>query len=404
MIIVESAPSQVAAVPKSGEFLHRLESLRGIAALMVAGGHSFVVLAVQGWQAPICKWATAPLNGHAAVTLFFVLSGLVLGRSLARGNSRFFLNYATFGLRRFFRICPAFIVGTCLIAGSMLWLNWPMNYSEGVSKWFAGHWNQALTPKLFLSNLFFLNNELNPPSWTLRAELVCSMALPALFFISVRVGWLGRSLVLLGLMVWEVLGHGNLSAWLFMFYLGLLLPDTAPFWRRLFGSKPNLSKWIPVLAWIVLCVEFKIFYDYQKWGNLLEGLTATLFISALLYGPELSWFRIYDWAPTRFYGRISYSFYLYHMVCLYFTSKAAFMVLGMDNLAAYAIPSALLLLLVSVAVATLVAWLSYRYIENPGIAFSKRLCRILEGWFPGTKTPLIAKGNTASVSASSPTV
>src|SRR5512138_3594575 len=65
-------------------FLHRLESLRGIAALMVAGWHSSAVLVATGWSVGILAFLRVFFNGHAAVTLFFVLSGLVLGGSLSR--------------------------------------------------------------------------------------------------------------------------------------------------------------------------------------------------------------------------------------------------------------------------------------------------------------------------------
>jgi peptidoglycan/LPS O-acetylase OafA/YrhL len=363
-----------------------LESLRGIAALMVAGWHSFSVFSPLDWQAAAGQFAKIPLNGHAAVTLFFVLSGLVLGRSLVRGRGPFLLNYATFALRRFFRICPAFFAACFLIAGAILWLDPPLRYSTTVSDWFAGHWSQPITGKFFLSNLLLQNHEMNPPSWTLRAELVCSMALP-LLFLSLRVGWWMRGLVLAGLMAWEVLGKGNLSQWLFMFYLGFLLPEAASYIRNTFLRHQISGKWLALVLWVALCAEFTLFGEQPQWGNLLEGFTAAGFVSALLYGPELKVYRLFDWAPTRFYGRISYSFYLYHMVCLYFVSKMGFRLIGMDIMASDALVAELGLLICSTAVATFVAWLSYEYIEQPAIGFSKGLCRFLETCFNNPAKP-----------------
>jgi peptidoglycan/LPS O-acetylase OafA/YrhL len=65
-------------------FINRLESLRGLAALMVAIGHSFIVLSVDGipniWSAKLAelssiqeyltKFLLVIFNGAAAVTIF----------------------------------------------------------------------------------------------------------------------------------------------------------------------------------------------------------------------------------------------------------------------------------------------------------------------------------------------
>ena len=64
-----------------GRFNHRLESLRGVAAMMVAVGHAFLAI-----DAPYRAGWFQIFNGHAAVRLFFVLSGYVLGLALARMN------------------------------------------------------------------------------------------------------------------------------------------------------------------------------------------------------------------------------------------------------------------------------------------------------------------------------
>jgi peptidoglycan/LPS O-acetylase OafA/YrhL len=59
----------------SGDRLHHLDALRGIAALSVAVGH--VLGAFPNYE----SWT--PMLGRPAVTLFFLLSGYVLGKSLS---------------------------------------------------------------------------------------------------------------------------------------------------------------------------------------------------------------------------------------------------------------------------------------------------------------------------------
>jgi peptidoglycan/LPS O-acetylase OafA/YrhL len=369
-----------AAAPAKGEgpeFLHRLESLRGIAALMVAGWHSLAVLVALGWSAVVIDTIRIFSNGHAAVTLFFVLSGLVLGGSLSRSGGQPWLLYATFAIRRVLRICPAFWVGTCLIAAYMIWIDSPLQYPDFVSRWFAAHWQEPIDWQFFLRNLLFLDHRLNVPSWTLRAELVCSLALPFLFFLSVGRGWRWRAAILLVLILLSFLGRGNLSAWLFMFYLGFLVPTGG---RALIGwlkSFPRLCKLVAPLALLLLCLALTILSSLPRWQNLLEGIAAALFISALLYGPELGAYRVLDWRPVRFYGRISYSFYLYHMVCLFVTAKFVLVKIPGDFLSSHVLISGLSLLLFSTCLATLVGWGSQVWVERPGINFSKRLCGLL---------------------------
>src|SRR6267154_5598262 len=77
-------------------FLPRIESMRGIAALTVGGFHvrgPFSAGPAHGWFDGFAFWILSGLlNGFGAVVVFFVLSGLVLARSLdANSNpTRFF--------------------------------------------------------------------------------------------------------------------------------------------------------------------------------------------------------------------------------------------------------------------------------------------------------------------------
>src|SRR5262245_27458566 len=93
-----------ASLRGSTPFITRLESLRGVAAMTVAIGHSFRVVQGDGVQAVAGTWIDRAFNGNAAVTLFFVLSGYVLGLSLRNASSISVRSAGAFGVRRFFRI------------------------------------------------------------------------------------------------------------------------------------------------------------------------------------------------------------------------------------------------------------------------------------------------------------
>jgi len=368
-----------AAPPRGGapEFLHRLESLRGIAALMVAGWHSLAVFVAAGWSAAFIDTIRIFTNGHAAVTLFFVLSGLVLGGSLLRSSGHPGLVYSTFAIRRVLRICPAFWAGTCCIAAYMIWIDSPPRYPEFVSSWFASHWQEPINWQFFLRNFLFLDHHLNVPSWTLRAELVCSLALPLLFFLSLGRSWRWRAGILLGLILLSLVGSGNLSSWLFMFYLGYLVPSGGSMLIDRLKSLPWLGKLLAPIAFLLLCLAMTLLGNSPRWQNLLEGVAAAVFISGLLYGPELTAYQVLDWRPVRFYGRISYSFYLYHMVCLYVTARCFLALIPGRFLAGNVVLAVLGLLFFSTALATFVGWGSQVWVERPGINISKKLCSFL---------------------------
>jgi peptidoglycan/LPS O-acetylase OafA/YrhL len=98
-----------------------LQSLRGIAAFVVAASHLSMV-----YTLPRAARLSLDcvLNAHAAVILFFVLSGFVLTASLVR-NELSFPSIVAFYVRRVFRLYPALWVISgvsvvLLLAGSAL--------------------------------------------------------------------------------------------------------------------------------------------------------------------------------------------------------------------------------------------------------------------------------------------
>ena len=87
------------------------------------------------------------------------------------------------------------------------------------------------------------------------------------------------------------------------------------------------------------------------------------------YQMTAAWFRFLDLSIIRFYGRISYSFYLYHMIGV---------LLGVRLLgsAEIALPLKILIeLVLAVVLTTPVAWLSWRFVEKPLIALGTALDR-----------------------------
>lgn len=358
-------------------FVGRLESLRGLAALAVASGHCFLINMPPGPQQTIIKLLLIGINGRAAVSVFFVLSGYVLGLGLRRSRRSFAAEYRAFTIRRVLRIAPALAACTLLAWAYVSWIYQPptdptpdIQRCDTYAKHYLG-WDW----KLIALNFLGFNQDLNPVTWTLRVEVVWALLLPSLHWLSLR---LAGGFRLLGILLLIVMCY--LSPWRsifefgFMFYLGYLLPDYADKARTLFAR----STWVPWLGLgITLVLLLPSRYLHGAWlktGVLLEGLGSAGLILTIVYGGAPGIGRILDHAAARFYGRISYSFYLLHAPLLFACVQFLFPVIPRNVWVGQPLLLGTALSLISIGVASAVAWVFYVYVEKPFIFISRLLC------------------------------
>ena len=103
---------------KDSELL--LDALRGLAAFVVLFAHGFELAAGSafGWHTPNTegwRWARAILgNADWCVWGFFVISGICIHRSIARGVASGKFNWWRYGLARVTRLYPLFLIGFAL--------------------------------------------------------------------------------------------------------------------------------------------------------------------------------------------------------------------------------------------------------------------------------------------------
>ena len=124
-----------------------LDSLRGLAALQVLIFH--VNNALLGDNEFIAR---VFINGVSPVSFFFVLSGFVLTLPFIKGNRN--INIFQFSVKRIFRIYPLYIVLIFLLG---LIYNYDTKFM------------------IKESSLFFSQNKIIFPSWTLTIELIGSI-------------------------------------------------------------------------------------------------------------------------------------------------------------------------------------------------------------------------------------
>jgi exopolysaccharide production protein ExoZ len=324
--------------PAKLEFLPRLESLRGIAAVAVVGYHAY----------GLCN--DTAVTGMGPVVMFFVLSGFVLARSLERNA-----NALTFFLHRTFRLVPA-AASTVLLFTLLHWQFGPL----------VGSGSASFNPINVLLNALMVRSDINPIMWSMTVECAATPLILGCFLAYKKFG--RPSLVVLCVLLFGLSFYGpyvhllggatNLSP-LYAFVIGVLLH-----FMIVQGAKPKPHQ---LAMWTVLSLALILVCWLRKQTGivlLLETIGAGILIFLIAISGSHRLFAALDSAAVRFFGRISYSFYLLHVIGL--------------SLAIRTVPlSSIPLFVFGVAFTAPLAWLSWRLVEKPFNAGGRGLVRQL---------------------------
>jgi peptidoglycan/LPS O-acetylase OafA/YrhL len=343
-----------------------LDSLRGIAALTVVLYHCNLIYFSANGGAP--RWVSlSPLrvlfDGHAAVLVFFGLSGFVLFLTFKIVDG---IRYYPYIVKRFMRIYPPFafvIVGAALLCNWVKPLPIPRLWDDG------GHildWDTSTlpTPSVVAAHLAMSDRVqwLDPPMWSLVHEMRISIFFPlialwvlrdwriattATFLVALVSAYINRTHLFL---TWAFQPFTTLQ-YVFLFAGGAALSLHAQAIREWLARVPisvRLALWFTVLVAITLPIS---------------DVFSALLLVALCLAPWADG-ALSHAAPT-WLGRVSYSLYLVHMPVLYtmmhlFWSRLPLMVL----------------LACAVLVSLVVSELTYRFVEQPAISFGRRLATL----------------------------
>ncbi len=358
-----------------------IEGLRGYLALWVAAGHA---MQLSGYLKP-----PGPLKlimqGDTAVQVFMIVSGFVIAHLLLSKDEGY-IKYIT---RRFFRLYPCFIV--CCVIGFLLlplWAGFVQTHDWATEGWPAYRANvvalneeshdnfwphfllhatmlHGLVPEQVLpkASLTFL-----PAAWSVSLEwqfyLLAPLALamartPARAVVSIAACILATMAYKKGYFGdFQVPSHlaGNIA----IFGVGILSRLALPKLRTFSGPAPVLAMFAAAAAILLfkaslaLCVWLP-FYCYLVWGQSLKA-SERVFNALFASGPVL------------LVGGISFSIYLLHRPMQVIGLTLADLLPGELSQ-----PGALATQLLATAASIPLAWLMYRYIEKPGIAFGRAL-------------------------------
>jgi len=341
-------------------FLPRIESMRGIAALTVVGFHvsnPFSAGPAFGWFDGFAfRILTAFFNGFGAVVTFFVLSGFVLARSLdANSNpTRFFRN-------RFFRLFPAAIFTVTVLTA----LHWQFGIYVDEASFDAVN---------VILNLLMIKSDINRVMWSMTVECVATPLILLSVWLFHKHGerplWILVAVLLSLSPVGQyshLLGGYTSLAPLYAFVVGVLIHFRGARIASMIGPRLRMAS---IIAIVIFC--FCGIRTQSALVVMLECLSAATLVVLIAYRPTAGLFDPLDFQVCRFYGRISYSFYLLHTLGILFADRAL-AVLDFPLSALPIVAATILLTLVSILITTPAAYLSWRFVEAPAINFAKKI-------------------------------
>ena len=359
--------------------ISQLDSLRGFMALIVVFHHIYLSLPdylVSGWGKVI---KLTPLRifvaGHSSVLVFFVMSGFVLTLPLIKGRP---LDVPTFLLKRFLRLYPP-LAASIFIAAVAFALAGPEPV-ETASNWINENWKMELTPSVLIGHLFVIGRDqdinLNSPLWSLIFELRIGAVFPILIIAVARLrNW---ALLLSGILleamniilpltgdeqVIYISSHTVLGSLLItvryasFFIAGMAMAFSIDRWTSFLGSLSRLKR----LALLAVCLMLFAFPSTSAhFSDWFIGIGAVGLVALTIkFGDK---FKMMQWPPMIWLGRVSCSLYLIHLPLLLFILHSFSDQIGFGNS-----------LIIFCVVLLPASELMYLAVELPSIKFGKKL-------------------------------
>lgn len=358
-----------------------LDSLRGIAALMVVFQHFWEMNHVS--EDRLKPWLFF-CAGHEAVILFFVLSGFVLTHQL---NNYQLCDYHKFVLRRVFRIYPAYYFAILASAVSLIIISqkYPSDLAGyGLTNWFYIWSSTHFDNNLLWSSITLIShqgNSLDVATWSLFYEMWISFLFPFALYLLWHKNHIVRVssiIILFGISyyfwkqnTWLDNSWQAISYYLWYFLLGVVLYF---YNQKLKFVANNLYLLLGVGLYFSNYLLYGVIHD-RFIHEVIIAVGCFIILQNAIHHKKFQ--HLINSKITLFYGKISYSLYLLHLPILYTLS---YLILHHAPRSYYhdafsSISNSYILItkMLTFFLASTLSWLVYRYIEMPAIKFAKQL-------------------------------
>ncbi len=358
-----------------------IDSLRALAILGVIAVHT------AQWVQPDSEFLRQVVaEGARGVQLFFVASALTIFMSFRRRSVAEAAPIKNYFIRRFFRIAPLFYLGI------VLWLfidgyaprYWAPNGIDGWTVFLTTFFMHGFHPETITS--------LVPGGWSIAVEMMFYLLVPLLISY-VRDFSTAIAFFLVSLLVNWVLTGAAVSYWLDYYppELGYLARSYGLLWffaqlpvfalgviafhiisNNQFGARPKMFGRVMLVTAVVLWVAFLDVRSFQGLipQHVFYGASFLCLALALAAHPT----RLLVNPVMRTLGEISFSLYVFHFVVLYVLEKMFFL----KGFPFHGNAGFVTAWLWVVVVSSLISFISYRYVERPGMAVGKFLIDLLE--------------------------
>lgn len=386
---------------KSRQFFGSLESLRGIAALIVVLRHI-------RWMNPASD-LTFIRNGDLMVDFFFVLSGFVICHSYSQQIENI-KDLSRFMWLRLGRLYPLHFVLLLVFCGfeilKYIMTGYGFVFSTPV---FTNNNLLSLLSNLFLVQSLNLHEGLsfNGPSWSISTEYFTYLLFAiTVLFVKSRTGLTLASLFMVFAGVAALLLHGGTGLSCSFdfgyfrcvsgFFTGVLtyivfskgrgtdqLPQRED--KPLNDRRQNLKSKFAILLFLIIIGFLSL--NKQSLSDFLFLPLAALLIYALAETPDETLGKILKLKPFAWLGKVSYSIYMVHAAVLWmFTNiikvalKAPAAQISTDGAPFLALTPQVGTIFLFLAVATVLIFshFTYKWIEDP---FRKRSREFALKWF-----------------------
>lgn len=355
-----------------------LDGLRGLAILLVLAHHFSIVRSDASFDAGVLNLLH---NGWIGVDLFFVLSGFLITGILidTRDSERYFVSFYA---RRTLRIVPLYYLMVFLSYHVLP--NFPIWYSRLVGPGSVPHESYFW---LFLTNFVFAEQDqfqhgVLTIAWTLAIEEQFYLLWAVVVWICPP-RWLGPACAVMVFGV-PLLRAAAVAAGSSLIQIHVQTPyraDTlaAGAWLAWRSRQPNPEAVFRFAPWSVLAglsgVVGLAWWDghlvwdtpgKQSLGYSFLALAASGLLVCVITRSEGSrWVRTFSAGWLRSVGRYSYCLYLIHLPVLWTMKELVFDPTRAPQLMGSSLPAQVMFYAVAFVPAFALAWLSWRYFEQP---------------------------------------